>query len=415
MRPMKFSEIGKVNSIVNKTLEKMDGIYPSECGEGKNLLMCDDNFAETQEYQNLGIPRYAGVLIKHYDYSEQECHGISNVELCYEIWYQGDEPTECEISVDDGSGSWNIVSDACPGSTPNPGVQCINITSLGMWRCSSFSGENAAARAKVEAAPGTHKDEGVLFTDVFYFNVEYETPLPPDDTPPSINKITEVEDPVEEGDDITIYAEITDNMGVSSVFFEIESTRYAMAKDGENVWKYVFNPNKGVGKYDYKIFAKDNKGNTAEQAESFSVHDSTPPGRITELESVSVGMDWAYWMWNNPSDEDFSYVEVWAGSELHGRVMSPDNIYNATNLTSGKEILFKFRTADSSGNKGDEWVEATVKTMKKPGSDIIMDWIDPDEEKEGNDIVEAGDEPSSSESEAGFVKNLWGNILNIFS
>ena len=30
MRLMKFSEIGKVNSVVNETIKKMEGIYPSE-------------------------------------------------------------------------------------------------------------------------------------------------------------------------------------------------------------------------------------------------------------------------------------------------------------------------------------------------------------------------------------------------
>ena len=42
MREMKFSEIGKVNSVVNKTLSGMNGIYPSERFRIKmenNLLM----------------------------------------------------------------------------------------------------------------------------------------------------------------------------------------------------------------------------------------------------------------------------------------------------------------------------------------------------------------------------------------
>ncbi len=152
-----------------------DGSYPGACGSSGDLLSCNDGFLEAHNIH--GNSRYGGIRIESYNSSITNCNTIQTVELCYEWWTGTSSVTDCDISVDnDGDNSWQAVSSSCPGTSPNPGVSCVDVTSLEDWTCSNFFGASGTrARAKSEAVKTTNAGgPSTANWDVLYFDVDYE-------------------------------------------------------------------------------------------------------------------------------------------------------------------------------------------------------------------------------------------------
>ncbi len=151
-----------------------DGEYPAKCaGDGGNdFVGCNDGFGETQAF-DLESP--GGIKVQYYNDNANYCRSVEEVFLCYEYWVSS-APVECLVETDsDGEESFSDVSVSCPTEVSNPGVNCVNVTSLENWSCSDFfgpTGTRASIRSSVwsEGKSGTSGD---LTTDAFFFNVSY--------------------------------------------------------------------------------------------------------------------------------------------------------------------------------------------------------------------------------------------------
>jgi hypothetical protein len=78
-----------------------------------------------------------------------------------------------------------------------------------------------------------------------------------DTTVPVINNVTDSPDPVNQGQSITITANVTDNYNVSSAWVEINGTNYTMTQAGE-LWQYSYNTAPlAIGLYNYTVYAND--------------------------------------------------------------------------------------------------------------------------------------------------------------
>jgi len=78
--------------------------------------------------------------------------------------------------------------------------------------------------------------------------------------------------------------------------------------------------------------------------------DTTPPSSVTNLQDISSGTDWIYWIWTNPLDSDFSEAIVHIGGV--NIINTSNNYYNATGLSAGSHIV-SVHTKDVNGNVND--------------------------------------------------------------
>ncbi|MBS3113215.1 hypothetical protein J4418_03980 [Candidatus Woesearchaeota archaeon] len=88
--------------------------------------------------------------------------------------------------------------------------------------------------------------------------------------------------------------------------------------------------------------------------------DTHPPGRVTNLTNQSVGTNWIYWTWTNPSDADFNSTII----HLNGIniVNTSNTYYNATGLNSDFLYNITLNTKDNSGNINTSAISSIVKT-----------------------------------------------------
>ncbi len=153
-----------------------DGSYPGACGAGGDLLSCDDDQSEIHTASN--NDRWAGVRINSYNSSMNDCLSITKVELCYEWWRTvGYDVARIAVDRDDWA-SPTTISSTVPGTTANPGVTCIEITSSEAWTCSNFDGTGTAAQAVAQlqrdgtsTSPPTAR---TVYIDLLYFNLTYQ-------------------------------------------------------------------------------------------------------------------------------------------------------------------------------------------------------------------------------------------------
>ncbi|MDD5614815.1 MAG: carboxypeptidase regulatory-like domain-containing protein [Candidatus Methanoperedens sp.] len=93
-----------------------------------------------------------------------------------------------------------------------------------------------------------------------------------------------------------------------------------------------------------------------------SAPDDTPPASVTDLKSIRNAQNYINWTWNDPSDKDFAYVEVWIDGVLKASVLKGVQNYTATGFAPGTEHTIATRTVDTSGNINPEWVRDTSGT-----------------------------------------------------
>ncbi|MFW9950626.1 MAG: DUF2341 domain-containing protein, partial [Candidatus Thorarchaeota archaeon] len=96
-------------------------------------------------------------------------------------------------------------------------------------------------------------------------------------TAPVIENLTEVKDPLELGDYITIRVDIYDNeTEVDTVLIELENINYTMIYTEGNAYEYSWTKN-SVGMVEYTIYANDTGNNWNLFSSSFDIIDTTPP------------------------------------------------------------------------------------------------------------------------------------------
>ncbi|MEI6731384.1 MAG: hypothetical protein WCK90_01755, partial [archaeon] len=156
------------------------GVFNGQCTPSA----LDLNDGVTNVSSNGNTNRLQGFNMTAYNSSITNCGTITNVKLCYEWWFTGGTSTlsGCAIDVDaNGGASYTLASPSCPGVAANPGMTCIDVTSLENWACSNFfTAAGTRAMANMEAQFATQNRP--LTVDVLYFNVTYTA----DTVPPVI-------------------------------------------------------------------------------------------------------------------------------------------------------------------------------------------------------------------------------------
>jgi hypothetical protein len=162
------------DSDVGEFGDTCDGQYPQACGDGDDLIGCDDDFEETHTGSRVGkVFSYGGLRVQSYNTSITNCETITDVELCYEWWRSGNAQ-DCDVSIDaDGGSSYTAISTDCPG-TSAPGVTCTNVNDSETWVCGNFFGASGTrAHIKSEAQRSGGPGTSTFTWDVLYYNVTY--------------------------------------------------------------------------------------------------------------------------------------------------------------------------------------------------------------------------------------------------
>ncbi|MEM4267757.1 MAG: LamG domain-containing protein [Candidatus Woesearchaeota archaeon] len=92
-----------------------------------------------------------------------------------------------------------------------------------------------------------------------------------------------------------------------------------------------------------------NEDTTPAQIEvSCQIEDITPPSSVNGLGETRVSYNWILWNWTNPSDEDFSHVEVWLNGTFYANTSL--SYINVTGLAHATLYQVEARTVDLYGN-----------------------------------------------------------------
>ncbi len=96
---------------------------------------------------------------------------------------------------------------------------------------------------------------------------------------PIINSVDASPQIVEIYSNVTIVANVTDNIAVDKVILSINGTNYTMIQNTSTTWYYVYNTSSlSLGLQNYTIYANDTTGNNATpKLGNFTVVDTTPP------------------------------------------------------------------------------------------------------------------------------------------
>lgn len=89
--------------------------------------------------------------------------------------------------------------------------------------------------------------------------------------------------------------------------------------------------------------------------------DTTPPSPISNLHLVSKGTTWLTLAWTNPSDVDFSHVQLFLGGSAIANVSQ--NTYNITGLSPSTVYNIIAYTLDTSGNRNNNGVGLSATTL----------------------------------------------------
>ncbi|NTV23657.1 MAG: hypothetical protein HGA85_04755, partial [Nanoarchaeota archaeon] len=154
-----------------------DGTYPNACGGGAaDRLTCNDGQYETHAGTNNN--RWDGVRISAYDSTIQYCTGITRVDVCYE-WWQSAGHDVARIAVDnDNWASATTAVSTVPGAAANPGVTCVDVSSLDNWVCGNFDNTGTDAQVVAQAQRDNSGLSRTLTIDVLFFNVTYTSDYP---------------------------------------------------------------------------------------------------------------------------------------------------------------------------------------------------------------------------------------------
>ncbi len=142
-----------------------------------SALIADGSYVERHTYGKTGAGgKRGGVKTINYNPDIDTCTNISNVTICYE-WWATRAGLDCEVSysIDNGT-TWIPITTTCPGTTPNPGLTCVDVTINQTWNCTHFfgtEGVKAQLRSDLNRESAGGPTTEIATWDALYFNVEH--------------------------------------------------------------------------------------------------------------------------------------------------------------------------------------------------------------------------------------------------
>ncbi|MBN1385668.1 hypothetical protein JW968_01680, partial [Candidatus Woesearchaeota archaeon] len=94
--------------------------------------------------------------------------------------------------------------------------------------------------------------------------------------------------------------------------------------------------------------------------------DTTPPGSIANLQSLSQTNSSIFWNWSNPVDADFNGTVIFINDSWVANLSAPVNFVNVTGLLSDTNYIITIHTRDHVGNVNDTGVSNINKTLANP-------------------------------------------------
>ncbi|RMF55578.1 PGF-pre-PGF domain-containing protein [Candidatus Woesearchaeota archaeon] len=115
----------------------------------------------------------------------------------------------------------------------------------------------------------------------------------------------------------------------------------------------------------YAVNTSGNKSSGVSDTQTTQANpDTTPPGTVSNLGETSVGTDFIYWAWTNPSDPDFDHVIIYL-NDVEMTTTSSE-VYHATGLNSSTTYTIKIHTVDSNNNVNTTDVTDSATTDAEP-------------------------------------------------
>jgi len=95
----------------------------------------------------------------------------------------------------------------------------------------------------------------------------------------------------------------------------------------------------------------------------YETFDKIPPDSIKNLKNATYNPYYIKWTWTDPSDPDFSKVNISINGKYITSVAKGAMYYNATGLIPGIIYTISTRTLDIAGNVNSTWVNHSARTM----------------------------------------------------
>jgi len=377
-----------------------DGTYPRACGSGLDLLKCNDGLYESQTATST---KYGGVRIKQYNASITNCARISTVILCRERWTSG-SPTDCAVKVDaNGGASWSTVTTTCPGGTANPGVTCVDVSSLESWTCSNFfgaSGTRAEAFAELSVTQGSTKN---VYTDVLYFNVTYQLT---DTTAPTWVQ-TPTDRTIEYGSSVYYDLNATDNVAVDKYLIN-DSTNFKI-----NALTGILENNVALALKTYwlKLRVNDTMNNNLTTNIKVIVQDTTNPA-WTQLPTDRMITQGSSLYYDLNATDNYLLDKYSVNDTVSFKINALTGVLENNVVLAAKIYSLQLKVNDTKSNSITRNILVTVQASEEPG--LVMEWIDPDKEETDRQMNEAG-EVQTKDQDVSFVQKVFGSIFGMFA
>lgn len=96
--------------------------------------------------------------------------------------------------------------------------------------------------------------------------------------------------------------------------------------------------------------------------------DTTPPASIRTLQLTNQTSSSVSWNWTNPTDADFSHVQLFLNTLLIGNITGTN--YTATGLLSNTSYTLAVFTWDNASNRNNTGITSTGTTLASPGVNL---------------------------------------------
>lgn len=235
------------------------------------------------------------------------------------------------------------------------------------------------------SAVGTYDVTYSVTDSAGYTTTETRTVEVVDTTSPTISNVVASPNRVNEGDIVTISADVTDAQGIDTVTVTVNGADYSMTGSGDTYSADINTTGFALATYTFTITATDDDGNTRTASGSFTV-------TIVSAITVEILADKT----SGEEDLDVSFRSNTAGGvvPLHyawdfddGDVSGSQNVRHV--FTNDGVYTVTLTVSDDYGNVGTDTITITVGAEETTNN--ARDNIRLDEISFGNDVVEAGD------------------------
>ncbi|MBW2994728.1 hypothetical protein KY312_00100, partial [Candidatus Woesearchaeota archaeon] len=197
-----------------------------------NVTDYDDNNATSNIlYYTLVRPAVELVSPEH-NYWDDD----GNITFGFKVFDETNNNLSCSLYID------SILNQTNSSTLTNGTLTIFNVTGLG---------------------EGADREWEIICTDPLNNTGQDSRTFNVDKTQPVINWINDTPDPVNQSNIINITANVSDNLGVKEVLFNISGARYYMALSPSSIYYYEYNTSGLTGNKIYYIEAFDNADNAA--------------------------------------------------------------------------------------------------------------------------------------------------------